>query len=233
MYARIAQLVEHTTDTGGVLGSNPSARTMNTMKKTYNILALLSIIVIIACAFYVNEAQKNLESSRKVPEKLIFPVIPGQNIVPRYVCNSAQAKLAVTDGVLYNNTAIGFSLYLSKGWIVPSKDSDDPHSVNCSTRDSFEIHSWIGASQLYEDEYKEYLQPKGSKTVKIYTDLIPDAIVREFIVINPEEVSWPHWSTILFKNEKKAYFFGSMKSPDQYPFLSSFKLLTPDATEIK
>lgn len=26
-YARIAQLVEHTTDTGGVLGSNPSART--------------------------------------------------------------------------------------------------------------------------------------------------------------------------------------------------------------
>ena len=25
--ARIAQLVEHTTDTGGVLGSNPSART--------------------------------------------------------------------------------------------------------------------------------------------------------------------------------------------------------------
>ena len=26
-FARIAQLVEHTTDTGGVLGSNPSART--------------------------------------------------------------------------------------------------------------------------------------------------------------------------------------------------------------
>ena len=27
LLARIAQLVEHTTDTGGVLGSNPSART--------------------------------------------------------------------------------------------------------------------------------------------------------------------------------------------------------------
>ncbi len=27
--ARIAQLVEHTTDTGGVLGSNPSARTVD------------------------------------------------------------------------------------------------------------------------------------------------------------------------------------------------------------
>ena len=26
-FARVAQLVEHTTDTGGVLGSNPSART--------------------------------------------------------------------------------------------------------------------------------------------------------------------------------------------------------------
>jgi hypothetical protein len=26
-YARVAQLVEHTTDTGGVLGSNPSTRT--------------------------------------------------------------------------------------------------------------------------------------------------------------------------------------------------------------
>jgi hypothetical protein len=31
-YARIAQLVEHTTDTGGVLGSNPSARTRKTME---------------------------------------------------------------------------------------------------------------------------------------------------------------------------------------------------------
>ena len=29
--ARIAQLVEHITDTDGVLGSNPSARTLNGM----------------------------------------------------------------------------------------------------------------------------------------------------------------------------------------------------------
>ena len=33
MHARIAQLVEHTTDTGGVLGSNPSARTLSRVRK--------------------------------------------------------------------------------------------------------------------------------------------------------------------------------------------------------
>lgn len=34
-FARIAQLVEHTTDTGGVLGSNPSARTKMTKHSWY------------------------------------------------------------------------------------------------------------------------------------------------------------------------------------------------------
>jgi hypothetical protein len=32
-HARIAQLVEHATDTGGVLGSNPSARTKEKLPK--------------------------------------------------------------------------------------------------------------------------------------------------------------------------------------------------------
>lgn len=124
------------------------------------------------------------------------------------------------------NTSIGFSLNLPRGWSVPSNNDDDPHLINCAGHDGFEVHNSNNASWLYASQYEEYSHPRETETIKIFNDLIPNAIVREFRVINPEEGgSWPHWSIILFEKEKQAFFFASEKKIDQYPFMSTFKLL--------
>ncbi len=59
MYARVAQLVEHTTDTGGVLGSNPSTRTMKN-KILYTVIFLLVVIVflLIGSIHYISFVNK-------------------------------------------------------------------------------------------------------------------------------------------------------------------------------
>ena len=56
VYARIAQLVEHITDTDGVLGSNPSARTKD---RTIRIYCGFSAFVRDGAMFFVS---KNRES---------------------------------------------------------------------------------------------------------------------------------------------------------------------------
>jgi hypothetical protein len=73
-------------------------------------------------------------------------------------------------------------------------------------------------------EYEEYLNPKYTKTLNVYTNLVPGAIVREYKIINPEGDGWPHWVVLLFTQEKVAYFFASQHPVGEYSFLSTFRL---------
>ena len=66
VFARIAQLVEHSTDTRKVLGSTPSARTMN--KKNYLLLISFVAVLILASVsiFYTRNSNSEIFNFEKV-----------------------------------------------------------------------------------------------------------------------------------------------------------------------
>ena len=168
------------------------------MKKYASIPSVIIVIVLILVLVqnYQRSSSIRSESSKDQTPSLAH-----------YVCTADESRMASTTGIVYSNLALGFSLDLPKGWIVPPQDDSDPHFVNCADQDGFEIHRSNGPEQLFASEYSEYLKPSYSKTIKGDGDAIPEAVVREFVITDPEEAEgWPRTQIILFEKAKKAFF---------------------------
>ncbi len=126
----------------------------------------------------------------------------------------------------YKNTILDFSLTIPKGWFVPTSIDSDPHFYNCDynnkTGSQFEIQE---SPMSFEKDYLYYKNNLLSKKAKISTDIIPNAIVMEYITeATPEGESWGYWYIILFEKEKKSFYFGSGESIINNTFISTFKL---------
>ncbi len=129
---------------------------------------------------------------------------------------------------VYDNTALNFSLTIPKGWFVPPTNDNDPHVVNCGNSDkgkSFEIQGQDGRFDLYKYNYDYYQKNLISGKGKVYTDIIPGAMVVEYIMENPEEVSWPYWYIIIFSRERVSFNFASSGRIEDNKFIETFKIL--------
>lgn len=186
-------------------------------------LLIIPIFLLLSIIYFTNLYQNPKKVLPQVVETKVLPKVV-EVVMPHFkspFCKPEYTDMATSTGSTYTNTYFKFSIKVPAGWNIPTAENEDPHFGNCEKKDGFEISN----TSSYEIMYREYLHPRDTKTINIYKNLIPGAIVREYYFIDPEGDGWPHWVDIIFINEKVSFYFGSENQVEHYPFLSTFKLI--------
>jgi len=157
------------------------------MKKTVILLSFLIItLLIIFLGSYV--------FSDRTPKET--PIISTRPKCPYFV-----DYIKTETERIYTNTVLGFSIQVPKGWYIAPENDTDPRFYNC---DNVEGGSSLGIYTTYATTYLD--SAKLLKTEeKIYTDLVPGAVVIADKMEDLDHAPWGFLYTIVFEKEKKIF----------------------------
>ncbi|MBI5126433.1 MAG: hypothetical protein HZA80_01550 [Candidatus Taylorbacteria bacterium] len=122
----------------------------------------------------------------------------------------------------YINTKLGYSIEIPKGWYVAPTDDNDPRMYNC---DNVEGGSSFGIYTTYANAYYDYEKELATTKEKVYTDLIPGAIVIKHNMENLEHAPWGYIYTIVYKKEKKVFSLIVPGNIEESTVLPTLKLI--------
>lgn len=212
-------------------------------KKTKKLVGLFILLVLLVVGtFFINTKEHVKEvivEKQNQPERTV-PVKSESSFGPQswdtygqyhyWTCAYSKDSIKTKSEYLYKNETYGFTLNIPSKWFVPTlEDSSSLHFYNCDkdnrTGSSFEIQGMY-SGDYFKALLEEAQQDLANPGVKIYKDVIPNAVIIKHFSAITDGDGWVNWYSIIFEKEGRAFRFGTNWEIEENSIvISTFRLI--------